>query len=305
MGGIEHFIEDLSQCKTLKYGQIRQICTKLKRVLVDLPNVIHIKSPITVVGDVHGQWYDVNEIFNVGGPLPSTNYLFLGDIVDRGYYSIEVMSWLFAMKLKYPQRLHIIRGNHESRQITQVYGFYDECLKKYQTVNVWRWAMSVFDMLPLCAVVDNKYFCVHGGLSPVSLDADAVVELNRRAEPPSDGLICDMLWSDPNDDIEEFGKSTRGAGHHFGTAVTRRFLSNNSMDMIVRAHQISHTGYEFHHNERLVTVWSAPRYGYRCDNIAAVMELDEFGNKNFLRFQACPNEAREFKPRNLQPDYFI
>ena len=166
-----------------------------------------VPIPATVVGDIHGQFYDLLELFDVGGHVPSVNYVFMGDFVDRGYYSVETFLLLLALKVRYPKRVTLIRGNHESRQITQVYGFYDECLKKYGNTTVWKNCADVFDCLCLSAIIDNSVLCVHGGLSP-SLDTiDQIQDLNRQQEPPHEGPMCDLMWSDPDDDIQGWGIS--------------------------------------------------------------------------------------------------
>jgi serine/threonine-protein phosphatase 4 catalytic subunit len=160
-------------------------------------NVQPVRSPVTICGDIHGQFYDLIELFKVGGECPDTSYLFLGDFVDRGYYSVETFLLLLALKVRYPDRITLIRGNHESRQITQVYGFYDECLRKYGSVNVWRYCTDVFDYLSLSAVVGDRVLCVHGGLSPELHTLDDIRRLDRFKEPPPFGPMCDLLWSDP------------------------------------------------------------------------------------------------------------
>lgn len=126
-------------------------------------NVVHILAPVTVVGDIHGQFFDMLEIFKIGGYCPDTNYLFLGDYVDRGLFSVETISLLVCLKLRYPNRVHLIRGNHESRGVTQSYGFYTECARKYGNANVWHHFTDMFDYLTLSVVINDDIFCVHGG----------------------------------------------------------------------------------------------------------------------------------------------
>ena len=145
-------------------------------------NVVHVQAPVTVVGDIHGQFFDLIEIFKIGGYCPDTNYLFLGqqptfldcvsrklmvipgDYVDRGMFSVETISLLVCLKLRYPHRVTLIRGNHESRGVTQSYGFYTECSRKYGNANVWHYFTDMFDFLTLSVVIDNQIFCVHGGM---------------------------------------------------------------------------------------------------------------------------------------------
>lgn len=174
-----------------------------------------VKCPVTVCGDVHGQFHDLMELFRIGGRSPDTNYLFMGDYVDRGYYSVETVTLLVALKVRYRERITILRGNHESRQITQVYGFYDECLRKYGNANVWKFFTDLFDYLPLTALVDGQIFCLHGGLSPSIDTLDHIRALDRIQEVPHEGPMCDLLWSDP-DDRGGWGISPRGAGYTFG-----------------------------------------------------------------------------------------
>ena len=181
---LDKAIATLKSCQIIAEEDVKALCNKAKEILMEEQNVHHVPIPATVVGDIHGQFYDLLELFDVGGQVPSVNYVFMGDFVDRGYYSVETFLLLLSLKVRYPKRVTLIRGNHESRQITQVYGFYDECLKKYGNTNVWRYCADVFDCLCLSAVVDNSVLCVHGGLSP-SLDTlDQIQDLQRVQEPP-------------------------------------------------------------------------------------------------------------------------
>ncbi|KAH1170969.1 hypothetical protein KIL84_006587 [Mauremys mutica] len=257
-----------------------------------------------VCGDIHGQFYDLKELFRVGGDVPETNYLFMGDFVDRGFYSVETFLLLLALKVRYPDRITLIRGNHESRQITQVYGFYDECLRKYGSVTVWRYCTEIFDYLSLSAIIDGKIFCVHGGLSPSIQTLDQIRTIDRKQEVPHDGPMCDLLWSDP-EDTTGWGVSPRGAGYLFGSDVVAQFNASNDIDMICRAHQLVMEGYKWHFNETVLTVWSAPNYCYRCGNVAAILELDEHLQKEFIIFEAAPQETRGIPSKKPVADYFL
>ncbi|EMR09627.1 serine/threonine-protein phosphatase 4 catalytic subunit [Pneumocystis murina B123] len=166
-----------------------------------------------------------------------------GDFVDRGFNSIETFLLLLSFKVRYPDRITLIRGNHESRQITQVYGFYDECIRKYGNANVWRYCTEVFDYLSLAAIVDGKIFCVHGGLSPTITAIDQIRLIDRKQEVPHEGPMCDLLWSDP-DDISGWAFSPRGAGFLFGADVVKSFCRINQIEMIARAHQLVMEGYK-------------------------------------------------------------
>eukprot|EP00755_Sulcionema_specki_P030371 Sspe_Gene.94215::Locus_66648_Transcript_1_1_Confidence_1.000_Length_833::g.94215::m.94215/K15423/PPP4C; serine/threonine-protein phosphatase 4 catalytic subunit len=258
---LDQQIELLKKCEIIKEAEVKALCKKAREILVDEPNVQVVYAPVTIVGDIHGQFYDLKELLRVGGDVPDTNYLFMGDFVDRGFYSVETFLLLLALKARYPDRVQLIRGNHESRQITQVYGFYDECLRKYGSVNVWRYCTDVFDYLALSALVEEKVLTVHGGLSPSINTLDQIRTLDRKQEVPHDGPMCDLLWSDP-EDIDGWGLSPRGAGYLFGGDVVQQFNTTNKLDLISRSHQLVMEGYKCMFNETLVTVWSAPNYCY-------------------------------------------
>jgi len=301
---LDRQIEQLRRCEYIKEAEVKALCAKAREILVEESNVQRVDAPVTVCGDIHGQFYDLKELFKVGGDVPDTNYLFMGDFVDRGFYSVETFLLLLALKVRYPDRITLIRGNHESRQITQVYGFYDECLRKYGSVNVWRYCTEIFDYLSLSSLIENKIFCVHGGLSPSINTLDQIRVIDRKQEVPHDGAMCDLMWSDP-EDIDGWGLSPRGAGYLFGGDVVAQFNSTNSIELIARAHQLVMEGYKHMFNDTLVTVWSAPNYCYRCGNVAAILELDEHLNRNYKIFEAAPQEARGVPAKKPAPDYFL
>ncbi|KAJ3259315.1 Serine/threonine-protein phosphatase PP2A catalytic subunit [Boothiomyces macroporosus] len=155
----DSWIQLLLGCKQLPENDIKKLCEKAREILMEESNVQGVKAPVTVCGDIHGQFHDLMELFKIGGNSPDTNYLFMGDYVDRGYYSVETVTLLVALKVRFPNRVTILRGNHESRQITQVYGFYDECLRKYGNANIWKYFTDLFDYLPLTALVENQVLC--------------------------------------------------------------------------------------------------------------------------------------------------
>jgi len=304
MSDLDIQIETLRRCEIIKEFEVKQLCYKAREILMEEGNVQSVHAPVTLCGDVHGQFYDVRELFRVGGDVPAVNYVFIGDFVDRGFYSVETFLLLLALKVRYPDRITLIRGNHESRQITQVYGFYDECVRKYGSVNVWRYCTEIFDYLALAAIVEERVFCVHGGLSPSVSTLDQIRTIDRKQEVPHDGAMCDLLWSDP-EDIEGWGTSPRGAGYLFGGDVVKQFNSTNSLDLIARAHQLVMEGYKSMFSDTLVTVWSAPNYCYRCGNVAAILELDEKLARTFKIFEATPQHERGIPAKKPVPDYFL
>ncbi|GME72873.1 hypothetical protein B5S28_g2030 [[Candida] boidinii] len=293
---------DLDQCLEKLYkGQllsepiVDQLCFKLKELLIKESNIVHIQTPVTVVGDIHGQFYDLLEIFKIGGFPPNTNYLFLGDYVDRGYHSIETITLLIVLKLKYPNRINLIRGNHESRQITTNYGFYTECLTKYGSGSkIWSILTDLFDYLILSAIIDNQLFCVHGGLSPNVQTIDSILVIDRFKEIPHDGPMADLVWSDPDLELLNFRISSRGAGYQFGVNVVNKFLTINKFERIYRAHQLCNEGYQTFWKGKVNTVWSAPNYCYRCGNKASILELFDKDNFRFNVFDASPESDKEY-----------
>ncbi|SPQ25441.1 c526fb2f-807c-4b36-aa57-348280f6b70a [Thermothielavioides terrestris] len=275
---------DLDECISRLYKKellaesvIEAICAKTKELLMRESNVVHVRAPVTVVGDIHGQFYDLIEIFKIGGWCPDTNYLFLGDYVDRGMFSVETISLLVCLKLRYPNRVHLIRGNHESRGVTQSYGFYTECSRKYGNANVWHYFTDMFDFLTLSVVINDQIFCVHGDQDHRPLPGD-----------PARGPMADLVWSDPDPERDEFSLSPRGAGYTFGAQVVKKFLAVNGMSHILRAHQLCQEGYQVLYDDRLSTVWSAPNYCYRCGNMASVLEVSDTGERFFNVFAAAP-----------------
>ena len=268
-------------------------------------NVQPVDAPVIVCGDIHGQFYDLINLFKIGGEIPEKKYLFLGDYVDRGYNSVETLEYLLCLKLKYQGRITLLRGNHESRQICYNYGFYEEITRKYGNGNPWRYFNALFDFLPIAAIIEGKIFCVHGGLSPKISKIDQIRILNRVQEIPHEGAFCDLMWSDP-DDIDTWQFSSRGAGFLFGERVVDEFNRINDIRLVCRAHQLVMEGYKYwFKNKNLLTVWSAPNYCYRCGNGASILILDENCEKE--EFKMIPTHEESSKapnPKTIVP-YFL
>jgi diadenosine tetraphosphatase ApaH/serine/threonine PP2A family protein phosphatase len=222
---LDEWLAHVRKCKYLPEANLKKLCDRVKELLLEESNVQPVQSPVTICGDIHGQFYDLLELFKTGGEVPDTNYIFMGDFVDRGYYSLETFTFLLILKARHPDKITLLRGNHESRQITQVYGFYDECQQKYANANAWKYCTQVFDYLTLAALVDGKVLCVHGGLSPDVKTLDQIRTIPRSQEIPHEGAFCDLMWSDP-EDIETWQVSPRGAGWLFGSRVTLEVCCN-------------------------------------------------------------------------------
>lgn len=380
--GLDEWLEEAKQCHYLPEAVMKQLCEMVKEVLMEESNIQPVVTPVTICGDIHGQFYDLLELFRVAGGMPGetnvqapqtattvitsddleppteitnpklkkklrnagvsedagdeedapntstesvekvgspgsvpeatpsqsadTRFVFLGDFVDRGYFSLETFTLLMCLKAKYPDRIVLVRGNHESRQITQVYGFYEECQTKYGNASVWKACCQVFDFLVLAAIVDGTVLCVHGGLSPEIRTIDQIRVVARAQEIPHEGAFCDLVWSDP-EDIDTWAVSPRGAGWLFGDKVATEFNHVNGLKTIARAHQLVNEGYKFHFPEKsVVTVWSAPNYCYRCGNVASIMNVDANLETKFSIFSAVPDDQRHVPAGRRGPsDYFL
>jgi len=301
---LDEWITTVRECKYLAEEDLKKLCDLVKQNLLEESNVQPVSSPVTICGDIHGQFFDLLELFRTGGDLTETNYIFMGDFVDRGYHSLETFTYLLLLKARYPNKITLLRGNHESRQITQVYGFYDEVQQKYGNPNAWKYCCQVFDYLTLAALIDGKVLCVHGGLSPEIRTLDQIRIIQRNQEIPHEGAFCDLMWSDP-EDIETWQVSPRGAGWIFGSKATLEFNQLNGLELVARSHQLVQEGYKFMFpEESLVTVWSAPNYCYRCGNVASILALDEDLNREFKLFKDVP-ESSKVVPARTASSYFL
>ena len=258
----------------LKEEEIKFLIDKSLQIIKDQKMLVEIEAPLHVCGDIHGQYYDLLRIFEHCGYPGEYKYLFLGDYVDRGKQSLETICLLLCYKIKYPDKVTLLRGNHESSVTNRIYGFYDECKRRYN-VRLWKSFTELFNYLPVAALIDEKILCMHGGLSPELKNIQNIQNISRPTDIPDTGLLCDLLWSDPDKDVMEYDENDRGVSVIFGEKIVQDFNKKNDLDLIIRAHQVVDDGYEFFAQRQLITIFSAPNYCGEFDNSAGIMIIDE------------------------------
>ncbi|CAL2036946.1 unnamed protein product [Caenorhabditis brenneri] len=265
--------------KAVNPNRILGLLEVAKDVLMKQGAMLELEPPIKICGDVHGQYADVLRMFDRGGFPPLVNYLFLGDYVDRGSHSLEVVCLFLAYKVKFPGNFFMLRGNHECAAINRVYGFLEEVTRKYNSkigVNMWNVFQYVFACMPYTALVAGRILCMHGGISRRMQSLNQLRKLPRPViDVPNQSLEIDILWSDPDQTISGFDNSTRGVGQVFGDEALQEVMDRLGIELVARAHQVVQDGYEFFCKKRLVTIFSAPHYCGEFDNAAAMMNVDK------------------------------
>ncbi|XP_029376084.1 serine/threonine-protein phosphatase 2B catalytic subunit alpha isoform isoform X6 [Echeneis naucrates] len=314
---------DLLKAHLTKEGRVEEavalrIINEGAAILRQEKTILDIEAPVTVCGDIHGQFFDLMKLFEVGGSPATTRYLFLGDYVDRGYFSIECVLYLWSLKILYPKTLFLLRGNHECRHLTEYFTFKQECKIKYSE-QVYDSCMDAFDCLPLAALMNQQFLCVHGGLSPEIHTLDDIKKLDRFKEPPAFGPMCDLLWSDPLEDFgnektqEYFSHNTvRGCSYFYSYPAVCEFLQSNNLLSIIRAHEAQDAGYRMYRKSQttgfpsLITIFSAPNYldvynnkvTEMLVNVLSICSDDELMNDEDEIFDANAAAARKEVIRN-------
>lgn len=276
--------EHLANEGTLEKSAAHYLISQAKSLFQYEKNIIQVSDPVTIVGDIHGQFFDLLKLLEIGGSPDNTTYLFLGDYVDRGIFSVEVILFLYALKINYPDSIFLLRGNHESRQMTTFFNFRIEVLHKYD-LETFELIMESFDMMPLACIVNRKFLALHGGISPGLNELADIENIFRFEEPPRDGLFCDILWADPVESangslIEKFKyNAARSCSYYFGQQAASRFLKRNGLNSIIRAHEAQLEGYKMHRWNGLnkfpvvITIFSAPNYCDCYNNKGAILKL--------------------------------
>ena len=239
-------------------------------------SMLEIEPPIYICGDIHGQFYDLLRVFEIFKYPPESKFLFLGDYVDRGKNSLECILLLLCLKIKYHDKIFLLRGNHESADINRTFGFYDECKRKV-SLKIYKKFCNIFNILPITAIVGEKILCMHGGLA---LDLKTITQLKtikRPTEIPEEGLLCDLVWSDPDETVlfDFMTNKERGISVCFSKQTVEEFNEKNGLDLICRAHQVVEEGFQFFANMKLITIFSAPNYMGMFDNNGGILFVNE------------------------------
>ena len=260
----------------IKEDECNYIIEKAYPIFQKETSLLKISAPLYICGDIHGQYYDLLRVFDILNYPPTSTFLFLGDYVDRGKQSLECILLLLCLKIKYPDKIFLLRGNHESESINKIYGFYDEC-KRRLSVKCFKKIINLFNMLPISALINENILCMHGGLSKELKTIDQINNILRPTDIPDEGLLCDLLWSDPNETLleEDYGKNERNISVTFSKKVVKEFEEKNNLDLICRAHQVVEEGFEFFAEMKLVTIFTAPNYMGEFDNNGGILEVGE------------------------------
>ena len=282
----------------IKEDECNYIIEKAYPIFQKETSLLKISAPLYICGDIHGQYYDLLRVFDILNYPPTSTFLFLGDYVDRGKQSLECILLLLCLKIKYPDKIFLLRGNHESEAINKIYGFYDEC-KRRLSVKCFKKIINLFNMLPISALINENILCMHGGLSKELKTIDQINNILRPTDIPDEGLLCDLLWSDPNETLleEDYGKNERNISVTFSKKVVKEFEEKNNLDLICRAHQVVEEGFEFFAEMKLVTIFTAPNYMGEFDNNGGILEV---GEDLLCKFHILkPNFERTGKRRRI------
>ena len=287
-----------------------KLLSSVQPIFANEPIVLDVAGPINICGDVHGQLNDLVHCLQIGGLPPYGRWLFLGDYVDRGPQSVEVICLLFALKVRYPKHVYLIRGNHETPEMSMTFGFFDECRQKL-TTDLYAAFCEVFEYMPLAATVVKSYFCIHGGISPELDSISQIKQIDRPLKVPLEGMITDLLWSDPSPMTEQWATNyERGSTYTWGLAPLSNFLKKNKLKCLVRGHQVAIEGFEFPFfpNKSCITMFTASNYSEGVPNKAAFLVIDQVGkyeikvlsNANALNFAPSPLASAAPKLRGRQ-----
>jgi serine/threonine-protein phosphatase PP1 catalytic subunit len=281
----------------IKEDECNYVIDKSYEILQKEDSLLKIEAPLYICGDIHGQYYDLLRVFDILNYPPQSTFLFLGDYVDRGKQSLECLLLLLSLKIKYPDKIFLLRGNHECEALNKIYGFFDEC-KRRLSIKCFKKITNLFNIMPISALINENILCMHGGLSKDLQNIEQINKILRPTDIPNECLLCDILWSDPNESLnEDFGSNERNISVTFSKDVVKNFLEKNNLDLICRAHQVVEEGFEFFADMKLVTIFTAPNYMGEFDNNGGILEV---GEDLLCKFHVLrPNFERNGKRRRI------
>ena len=281
----------------IKEDECNYVIDKSYEILQKEDSLLKIEAPLYICGDIHGQYYDLLRVFDILNYPPQSTFLFLGDYVDRGKQSLECLLLLLSLKIKYPDKIFLLRGNHECEALNKIYGFFDEC-KRRLSIKCFKKITNLFNIMPISALINENILCMHGGLSKDLQNIEQINKILRPTDIPNEGLLCDLLWSDPNESLtEDFGPNERNISVTFSKDYVKNFVEKNNLDLICRAHQVVEEGFEFFADMKLVTIFTAPNYMGEFDNNGGILEV---GEDLLCKFHVLrPNFERNGKRRRI------
>ncbi|CAF1410167.1 unnamed protein product [Adineta ricciae] len=282
--------------------EIHFLCDASKDIFLNQPMLLELEAPIKICGNLFGQYTNLLRHFELNGFPPTTQYLFLGNYINRGRQSLETICLLLSYKLKYPKNIFLLRGNHECRSMNRIYGFYDECKHRYN-IELWKSFNDCFNCLPVAAIISGKIFCCSGGPSPELHSLEQIREIQRPTDVPEAGLLCDLLWAEPDENVKGWSESNAGISFSFGVNIVHEFLNRHSMDLICRGRKFLSNGYEFFADRRLVTIFSAPDYLGEFDITVPILSIDENLKCSFIFLY--PNDSQSKKQVNENETFHV
>jgi diadenosine tetraphosphatase ApaH/serine/threonine PP2A family protein phosphatase len=271
---MQKVLTDWKSPPPLPEALVVSIIRRAANVILSEQMLVQVDAPVNICGDLHGQLHDLSTIFSTLGQPPNQPYLFLGDYVDRGKHGVETLVVLLWHKIRHPEKIYLLRGNHESSSLTKQYGFFDDCKRKY-SVKMWKAFVELFNCLPAAGLVEDAALCMHGGISRELTSLDDINKIERPCDVGDTGLLCDLLWADPESGLSDWAPNDRGVSFVFGENALKKKLRDLDLDMVIRAHQVMDHGYEFFAGRSLVTVFSASNYCGEFTNCGAVLKMDE------------------------------
>ena len=245
--------------------------------------VLELSAPVVIVGDLHGHILDLFRILKTMGCPPMQNYLFLGDLVDRGEFSTETCTLVFLLKVLFPNNVFLIRGNHEFREITHNAGWDKEIYHMYTDDSLFDYFINAFEYIPIAALIDEFMVCIHGGVGENFRSLFQVQDIPRPIKTFENKALTDLLWGDPDPQVEEYGSSYRGLGNTYGAGPAKRFLEDTQVKFLVRGHQCMNNGTEVTHNGKVITVFSASSYCGTISNQCGILNVIDSSRYEILR----------------------